>query len=89
MPYRNNAQKEVVVSNLWLIKKAWADSMENSSYRAFGYDVLGYATTEELSLIDFTLPAPKGWATPEGALFYIKETLPSIKEVAQYEKSII
>lgn len=56
---------------IYIIKKAWSDSLENDPGRAFGYEVIGYVTTEKAA-IEYCKRAGKikkgqyGWAAPIG-----------------------
>lgn len=52
------------MKNIWLISKAWTDSLENNSSDAFGYAVIGFVDSEEkaIEIVRNGGPADKCWA---------------------------
>jgi hypothetical protein len=70
---------------VYLIEKAWADSMENHPLYAFGYKAVGFVATEDeaKAIVGAGGSAPECWATPKDALAYRYTAVPAFKAEAK------
>lgn len=71
---------------IFIIKKAWSDVLENDPHRAFGYETIGYVTTEKAakeycSKFGKVTQKKFGWAADVGAPVckYIRKPLKKLK----------
>jgi hypothetical protein len=57
------------MEKIWVAREAWTDSWENQPSAAFGYRNVGFFESEPQARawVECGGPAPKCWATPQGA----------------------